>query len=92
MITDYFLIKSEYYWMQEDNNEQDFVDEMFEHDSEDSIVYNYISDKGKDDNDTEDVEDDKGVKNNETTPKANYLCPYYIQHKPEQYHAMMNDT
>ena len=49
MTTDCFLVKSEYCWMQEDNDEQDFVDEMFEHDSEDSTVCNYISDKGEDD-------------------------------------------
>ena len=98
MTTDYFLIKSEYCWMQEDNDKQDFIDEIFKHDSEDSIVCNYISDKGEDDNDAEDdnnaedVEDDGGVKDDKTTPKANYLCPHHIQHEPGQYHAMMDGT
>ena len=75
MTTDCFLVKSEYYWMQKDNDEQDFVDEMFEHDSEDSTVCNYISDKGEDDNDAEDVKDNRGVKDDEITPKANHLYP-----------------
>ena len=84
MTTDHFLVKSEYHWMQEDNDEWDFVDEMFEHDSEDSTVCNYISDKGEDDNDAKDnndaenVKDNRGVKDDETTPKANYLYPYYV--------------
>ena len=78
--------------MQEDNNEQDFIDEMFEYDSKDSTVCNYISDKGEDDNDAEDVEDDGGVKDDETTPKANHLHPYYVQHEPGQYCAMMDGT
>ena len=86
--TDHFLVKSEYHWMQEDNNKQDFIDEMFEYNSKDSTVCNYISNKGEDDNDAEDdnnaedVKDNKGVKNNETTPKANHLYSYYIQHEP----------
>ena len=71
IIIDHFLIKSEYCWMQEDNNKWDFIDEMFKHDSEDSIVCNYISDKGEDDNDAEDVKNNGGVENDETTPKVN---------------------
>ena len=98
MTTDRFLVKSEYRRMQEDNDEQDFVDEMFEHDSEDSTVCNYISDKGEDDNDAEDdnnaedVEDDGGVEDDETTPKANHLRPRRVQHEPGQYRAMMDGT
>ena len=98
IIIDHFLIKSEYCWMQEDNNKWDFIDKMFKHDSEDSIVCNYISNKGEDDNDAEDdnnaedVEDNKGVKNNETISKANHLYPHYIQHEPGQYHVMMDGT
>ena len=92
MTTDCFLVKSEYHRMQEDNDERDFVDEMFEHDSEDSTVCNYISDKGEDDNDAEDVEDDGGVKDDETTPKANHLRPHHVQHEPGQYRAMMDGT
>ena len=92
MTTDYFLVKSEYCWMQEDNDEWDFIDEMFKHDSEDSTVCNYISDKGEDDNDAEDVEDDGGVEDDETTPKANHLYPHHVQHEPGQYCAMMDGT
>ena len=82
--TDYFLIKSEYHQIQEDNNEWDFINKIFEHDSEDSTVYNYISDKGEDDNDTEDdndaedVKDDRGIKDDKTTPKVNHLYSYYV--------------
>ena len=90
MTTDYFLVKSEYHQIQEDNDEWDFVDEMFKHNSEDSTVCNYISDKGEDDNDAEDVEDNGGVEDDKTTPKANHLCPCYIQYKPGQYCAMMD--
>ena len=64
--------------MQEDNNKQDFINKIFEYDSEDSIVYNYISNKDEDDNDAEDVKNDGGVKDNKITPKANYLCPCCI--------------
>ena len=94
MITDCFLIKSEYYQMQEDNDEQDFVDKMFKHDSKDSTVCNYISDKSEDDNNTkndndaeddnntEDVKNNRDIKDNKIISKANHLCSYHIQHKP----------
>ena len=92
MITDCFLVKSEYCWMQEDNNKQDFMDEIFKHDSEDSTVCNYISDKGEDDNNAEDVEDDRGVKDDETTPKANHLHPCCVQYEPGQYYVIIDGT
>ena len=54
------------------------MNEIFKHDSKDFIVCNYISDKGEDDNDTKDVKNNRGVKNNEIISKANHLHSYYI--------------
>ena len=78
MIIDHFLIKSEYHQIQEDNDEQDFINKIFKHDSEDSTVCNYISNKGEDDNDAEDVKDDRDVEDDETISKANHLHPHYV--------------
>ena len=78
IIIDHFLIKNEYHQIQEDNDEQDFINEIFKYDSEDSTVCNYISNKGEDDNDAEDIKDDRDVKDNEIISKANYLHPYCI--------------
>ena len=81
--------------MQDDEEEQSgFVNEMDEHEIEDSKKCVYISDNNEKDEKDENSgpAGDEGNEDNETTSDANHHHSCHVQNAPGAYQAMLNDV